>query len=110
VNGEEPIFHGPNPEQRRSVECVGGTVVILAGAGSGRTTTVTRRIAHQVRMGAFAPTEILAVTFTRKAAGEMRERLAALEVGGVPVVGLAVLRTAADYGTGWRIYAASTSS
>jgi DNA helicase-2/ATP-dependent DNA helicase PcrA len=80
----EAIFDGLNPEQRRAVEAVRGPVCILAGAGSGKTTTITRRIANQVETGAFAPTEILAVTFTDKAATEMRSRLAALGAGGVP--------------------------
>ncbi|MBA2724560.1 MAG: UvrD-helicase domain-containing protein, partial [Actinobacteria bacterium] len=69
---QEQIFAGLNPEQRRAVEAVRGPVVILAGAGSGKTTTITRRIANQVLSGAFQPGEILAVTFTDKAAGEMR--------------------------------------
>ena len=56
---------------------------ILAGAGSGKTTTITRRIAAQVATGTFRASEVLAVTFTDKAAGEMRERLAALGVEGV---------------------------
>jgi len=77
------IFDGLNPEQRRAVEAVRGPVCILAGAGSGKTTTITRRIANQVATGTFEPDEILAVTFTDKAAGEMRERLAALGAGGV---------------------------
>ena len=72
------IFDGLNPEQRRAVERVRGPVAILAGAGSGKTTTITRRIANQVATGAFAPSQILAVTFTDKAAGELRSRLAAL--------------------------------
>jgi DNA helicase-2/ATP-dependent DNA helicase PcrA len=74
---------GLNPEQRRAAEAVRGPVCILAGAGSGKTTTITRRIAQQVRTGAFAPQQIMAVTFTDKAAGELRSRLAALGVTGV---------------------------
>ncbi len=77
------IFDGLNPEQRRAVELVRGPVCILAGAGSGKTTTITRRIANQVATGVFAPGEILAVTFTDKAAGEMRSRLENLGVAGV---------------------------
>src|SRR4051795_1915209 len=77
------IFEGLNDEQRRAVEAVRGPVCILAGAGSGKTTTITRRIANQVATGAFAAGQILAVTFTDKAAGEMRARLAALGVEGV---------------------------
>jgi DNA helicase II / ATP-dependent DNA helicase PcrA len=77
------IFDGLNPEQQRAVEAVRGPVVILAGAGSGKTTTITRRIAWQVASGAFAAGEILAVTFTDKAAGEMRARLGRLGVDGV---------------------------
>ncbi len=71
---------GLNPEQRRAAESVRGPVCILAGAGSGKTTTITRRIAQQVAAGAFAPTQIMAVTFTDKAAGELRARLAVLGV------------------------------
>ena len=78
------VFAGLNPEQRRAVEAVRGPVCILAGAGSGKTTTITRRIANQVLTGAFSPSQILAVTFTDKAAGELRARLARLGVTGVP--------------------------
>jgi ATP-dependent DNA helicase UvrD/PcrA len=77
------IFDGLNPEQRRAVEAVRGPVCILAGAGSGKTTTITRRIANQVAERAFGSSEILAVTFTDKAAAEMRGRLEALGVPGV---------------------------
>jgi DNA helicase-2/ATP-dependent DNA helicase PcrA len=77
------ILDGLNPEQRRAAELVRGPVCILAGAGTGKTTTITRRIANQVATGAFAPRQILAVTFTDKAAGEMRSRLQALGAGGV---------------------------
>jgi DNA helicase-2/ATP-dependent DNA helicase PcrA len=77
------VFEGLNPEQRAAVEAVTGPVCILAGAGSGKTTTITRRIANQVLTGAFGPSQILAVTFTDKAAGEMRARLERLEAHGV---------------------------
>jgi DNA helicase II / ATP-dependent DNA helicase PcrA len=77
------ILDGLNPEQRRAAEAVRGPVCILAGAGSGKTTTITRRIANQVATGAFRAEQILAVTFTDKAAGELRERLGALGVRGV---------------------------
>ncbi len=77
------VLDGLNPEQRRAADAVRGPVCILAGAGSGKTTTITRRIAQQVAVGAFAPSQILAVTFTEKAAGVMKSRLAALGVSGV---------------------------
>jgi DNA helicase-2/ATP-dependent DNA helicase PcrA len=77
------ILDGLNPEQRRAAEAVRGPVCILAGAGSGKTTTITRRIAWQVSSGAFRSDQILAVTFTDKAAGEMRSRLQRLRADGV---------------------------
>jgi DNA helicase II / ATP-dependent DNA helicase PcrA len=79
----ERIFAGLNPEQRAAVEATRGPVCILAGAGTGKTTTITRRIAWQVASGVFASPELVAVTFTDKAAGELRARLAALGVEGV---------------------------
>src|SRR5205085_11685349 len=78
-----PTLDGLNPEQRRAAEAVRGPVCILAGAGSGKTTTITRRIANQVATGTFEASQILAVTFTDKAATELRTRLAALGATGV---------------------------
>ncbi|MES1247753.1 MAG: ATP-dependent helicase, partial [Actinomycetota bacterium] len=77
------IFEGLNDEQRAAVEATTGPVCILAGAGTGKTTTITRRIAWQVASGAFSPDQLVAVTFTDKAAGELRGRLARLGVEGV---------------------------
>jgi DNA helicase-2/ATP-dependent DNA helicase PcrA len=80
---DERILDGLNSEQLRAAEAVRGPVCILAGAGSGKTTTITRRIAFQVASGALRSDQILAVTFTDKAAGEMRSRLQRLGVDGV---------------------------
>lgn len=64
-----------DPEQRQVAEALRGPVRVLAGAGTGKTRAITHRIAHGVATGVYAPTEVLAVTFTTRAAGEMRARL-----------------------------------
>jgi DNA helicase-2/ATP-dependent DNA helicase PcrA len=83
VSDPSRLLDGLNPEQRAAAEATRGPLVILAGAGTGKTTTITHRIACQVATGAFRPDQILAVTFTEKAAGELKARLRSLGVQGV---------------------------
>jgi DNA helicase-2/ATP-dependent DNA helicase PcrA len=74
----DPILSGLDPEQRAAAETVTGPLLIVAGPGSGKTRTLTRRMAHLARDHGVDPKNCLAVTFTRRAAGEMRERLQTL--------------------------------
>jgi len=78
TRSSKDILDGLNPAQLEAVETIDGPVRIMAGAGTGKTTVIIRRIANIIRKAKARPEEILAVTFTRKAAGEMRERLGAL--------------------------------
>lgn len=71
-----------DPEQAAAVRAPRGPVCVLAGAGTGKTRTITHRIAHLVETDRVKPTQVLAVTFTARAAGEMRSRLRALGLGG----------------------------
>jgi DNA helicase II / ATP-dependent DNA helicase PcrA len=77
------LTHDLNPAQREAVETTVGPVCILAGAGTGKTRVISRRVAYAIATGVVHPGHVLVVTFTDKAANEMRERLAALGFPGV---------------------------
>ncbi len=106
----DPTSHleGLNPEQREATEHFQGPILVLAGAGSGKTRVLTVRVCHLVREHGVAPDRILAVTFTNKAAGEMRARItrllgeapAGMWVGTFHAIGARLLRRHAER-LGW---------
>ncbi|QGV78689.1 ATP-dependent DNA helicase UvrD2 [Streptomyces ficellus] len=79
----DAVLDGLDPEQRAVATALHGPVCVLAGAGTGKTRAITHRIAYGVRAGILQPSSVLAVTFTNRAAGEMRGRLRQLGAGGV---------------------------
>jgi len=79
----EQLLDGLDPDQRAAAETLIGPVCLLAGAGTGKTRAITHRIAYGVASGAYPPSKVMALTFTSRAAGELRTRLRALGAVGV---------------------------
>jgi len=83
TSAPEALLDALDPEQREVATALTGPVVVIAGAGTGKTRAITHRIAYGVATGAYNPTSVLAVTFTTRAAGELRGRLQQLGTSGV---------------------------
>ncbi|RXZ85011.1 ATP-dependent helicase [Agromyces atrinae] len=83
VNSPESLLTALDDDQRVAAETLLGPVCVLAGAGTGKTRAITHRIAYGVATGAYTPTRVMALTFTSRAAAELRGRLRALGAGGV---------------------------
>src|SRR3954466_9599714 len=83
MSAPDAALAGLDPEQREVATSLTGPVCVLAGAGTGKTRAITHRIAYGIHSGVYVPQHVLAVTFTARAAGEMRTRLRELGAGGV---------------------------
>ncbi len=112
---ESPLFADLNPTQREAVAATEGPLLVVAGAGSGKTRVLTYRIAHLVRDLKVPPQAILAITFTNKAANEMKERVASLVGGAIGSMWVSTFHSACvrilrreasrfGYRTGFSIY------
>src|SRR6201994_2285483 len=97
ATGGQRYLDGLNPDQRDAFETLDGPVLVLAGAGTGKTRVLTTRVAHIIATGRARAHEMLAVTFTNKAAREMRDRVAVL--GGPSAEGMPWLGTFHSIGT-----------